>query len=118
VIFITVAFTVFEVLVASGLINIQNNPNLPINLQTPEHWYDNPIIWVIGVTVVVNFAGYVENVVILNQSYDYNKFVETYFKYFPMMLIFTQFLQNTESAALAFALDYTKRALEGVGTKK
>jgi len=117
VLFITVAFTVFEVLVAAGVVNIQNSPYLPPNLQTQESWYLNPIWWVIGVTVVVNFAGYIENVVINNQPYDYNKFVETFFKYLPMLLIFTQFLPNEESAMLAFALDYLKRALSSAGTK-
>jgi len=117
ILFVTVAFTAFEVLVAAGLVNIQNNPYLPPNLQTQEHWYLNPIWWVIGVTVIVNFAGYIENVVINNQPYDYNKFVETFFKYLPMLLLFTQFLPNQEAAVLAFVLDYLKRSLSGAGTK-
>jgi hypothetical protein len=118
VLFVTVAFTVFEVLVAAGLVNIQNSPYLPSNLQTQEDWWLNPIWWVIGLTIIVNFAGYIENVVINNQPYDYNKFVETFFKYLPMLLIFTQFLPNDEAAVLAFALDYLKRSLATAGTKK
>ena len=112
VIFLTVAFAVFQVLVATGLIEIQNNEYLPPNMQTPENWYDNPVIWVIGVTILVNFAGYIENVVVKNQAYDYNMFIETFFKYMPMLLIFSQFLPNEQSGALAFALDYLHRTFK------
>lgn len=109
---IIVFFSVFEVLIASGLLTIGETPLLPPNLQTNENWYDNPVIWVIGITIIVNFAGYVENVVIKDQAYDYNKFAETFFKYLPMLVIFSQFLPNQQGALLAFGFDYIKRALE------
>ena len=112
IIFLTVAFAVFQVLVASGLIEIKDNEYLPPNMQTQDNWYDNPIIWVIAVTLIVNFAGYIENVVIKNQPYDYNMFIETFFKYLPMLLIFSQFLPNEQSGAFAFALDYLHRTFK------
>lgn len=112
VIFVTVLFTVFEVLVAVGVIDITGTQVLPPNLQTMDNWYDNPVIWVIGITILVNFCGFVENVVILKQDYDYNKFVETLYKYMPMIVVASQFLPNNQSALLAFVIDEFRRAFK------
>jgi len=111
----TVLFAIIELLIASGLLTIQSNPNLPPNLQTTAHWYDNPVVWVVGITVLVNFAGYIENVVIQHQTYDMKKFAETFFKYLPMLVLFSQFIPNQEAAVFAFALDYIARALKKQG---
>lgn len=109
--FITVLFTIFEVLVAAGILEIDTEL-LPANLQTQDKWYQNPVIWVVALTIAVNFLGYIENVVVNDQPYDYEKFVETFYKYLPMMLILTQILPNAEGAGLAFVLDYLSRALK------
>jgi Na+/phosphate symporter len=114
VMIVTVAFAVIELLVAAGLVNLQNAA-LPANLQTQAHWYDNPVVWVLAITFIVNFAGFIENVVIENQSYDIQKFGETFFKYLPMMVIISQFIPNQEAAVFAFALDFISRALQNAG---
>jgi len=112
VLFATVLFTIIEVLIAAEVINVNNVAFLPPNLQTQEHWYQNPIIWVIGVTLLINFAGYVENVVINKQTYSYSKFVETFYKYLPMIVVFSQAIPNEQGAILAVVLDELRRALK------
>lgn len=112
VIIATVIFTALELMIVSGLVTLQNSPLLPPNLQTQTNWYDNPIVWAIGAVIIVNFAGYIENTVINNQTYDITKFGETLYKYMPMMIIISQFLPNNEAAVLSFVLDYLKRTFQ------
>lgn len=91
VIFATVLFAAFELLVAGGYITLQQTTGFLGNLTAGgSNWYLNPIVWLVVITVLVNFAGFVENVVILKQSYDIKKFAETFFKYLPFMVIFSQ----------------------------
>lgn len=118
ILFITIAFTVFEVLVAADVITIEDVMYLPENLRTQRDaegnllWWNNPVIWVIGATLIINFAGYVENVVVNDQPYDYNKFTETFYKYLPIIVVASQALPNGQSAILAVVLDKMKAALK------
>lgn len=116
VIFATVLFTAFELLVSAGLINIQNSPYLPTNLQTQPQWWMNPVWWVLGLTLLVNFAGFVENVFITHEPYDIAKFGETFYKYLPLMVIISQFLPNSEASVLSLALDMMKRTFGNTTT--
>lgn len=83
-----------------------------------EQWYKNPIILAILITVFVNFAGYVENASRNPQEpYDVKKFAETYLKYLPMLLIFTQYLPPEQASALSLALDIISRAIKKMGSQ-
>lgn len=82
-----------------------------------EKWYQNPIILAILITVFVNFAGYVENTVINGQPYSAKKFAETYLKYLPMLLIFTQYLPPEQAGTLSVALDIISRAIKKAATQ-
>lgn len=81
-----------------------------------EKWYQNPIILAILISIFVNFFGYVENTVIKKQPYDVNKFAETYLKYLPMLVIFTQYLEPGQASTLAIALDIISRAIKRAGS--
>jgi hypothetical protein len=66
----------------------------------------------------VNFAGYVENASKNPQEpYDIKKFAETYLKYLPMLLIFTQYLPPEQASALSLALDIVSRAIKKMGSQ-
>jgi hypothetical protein len=83
-----------------------------------ELWYRNPVILAVLITIFVNFAGYVENASRNPQEpYDAKKFAETYLKYLPMMLIFTQYLPPEQASALSLALDIISRAIKKVGSQ-
>jgi hypothetical protein len=80
-------------------------------------WYKNPIILAILITIFVNFAGYMENASRNpQQPYDIKKFAETYLKYLPMLLIFTQGLPPEQASALSVALDIVSRAIKKMGS--
>jgi uncharacterized membrane protein len=81
-------------------------------------WYKNPIILAILITIFVNFAGYMENASRNPQEpYDVKKFAETYLKYLPMLLIFTQYLPPEQASALSLALDIISRAIKKMGSQ-
>jgi hypothetical protein len=81
-------------------------------------WYKNPIILAILITIFVNFAGYAENASKNPQEpYDIKKFAETYLKYLPMLLIFTQYLPPEQASALSLALDIVSRAIKKMGSQ-
>jgi hypothetical protein len=83
-----------------------------------EQWYKNPIILAILISVFVNFAGYAENASRNpQQAYNINKFAETYLKYLPMLLIFTQYLPPEQASALSLALDIVSRAIKKMGSQ-
>jgi len=81
-----------------------------------EKWYQNPIILAILVTIVINFAGYVENAVVKGEPYDVKRFAETYLKYLPMMMVFTQYLPPEQAATVSVALDIIVRAIKRAGS--
>jgi uncharacterized membrane protein len=84
-----------------------------------EKWYLNPVILAILITIFVNFAGYLENASRNpQQPYNVEKFAETYLKYLPMMLIFTQYLPPEQASALSLALDIISRAIKKAGSAK
>lgn len=77
-----------------------------------ELWYKNPIILAILISIFINFAGYLENTVVNGQPYDAKKFAETYLKYLPMLVVFTQYLPSEQAATLSVALDIISRAVK------
>jgi hypothetical protein len=84
-----------------------------------ELWYRNPVILAILITIFVNFAGYLENASQNpQQPYNIEKFAETYLKYLPMMLVFTQYLPPEQASALSLALDIVSRAIKKAGSAK
>jgi preprotein translocase subunit SecY len=84
-----------------------------------EKWYLNPVVLAILITVLVNFAGYLENASRNpQQPYSAGKFAETYLKYLPMMLVFTQYLPPEQASALSLALDIISRAIKKAGSTK
>jgi uncharacterized membrane protein len=84
-----------------------------------ELWYRNPVILAILITIFVNFAGYLENASRNpQQPYNIERFAETYLKYLPMMLVFTQYLPPEQASALSLALDIVSRAIKKAGSAK
>lgn len=77
-----------------------------------ELWHKNPVILAILISIFVNFAGYVENTVVNGQPYEAKKFAETYLKYLPMLIIFTQYLPSEGASALSLAIDVISRAIK------
>lgn len=89
--FVTVLFSIIEVLIAGGYMPVQQGTGFLSNLTAGGvKWYLNPIVWVIVITIIVNAYGFVENYVILKQPYDVKKFAETFLKYTPMIVFFSQ----------------------------
>lgn len=122
----TVLFVVFELIVAGGFIELEQVGGFFANLRAGgERWYENPIPWVIVLVVFVNFVGFMENYSRTREAYDKNKFMETWFKYLPMVVFFSQLPWATLfglpdephtniaiTSALALAIDIISRALK------
>jgi hypothetical protein len=129
--FVTVIFGVAELLIAGGIIPIAQTQGFLSNLAAGgAQWYLNPIPWVIVLTLVVNFFGFAENWSIDPQNWSIRKFAETWFKYLPMVVLFSQipwasFLGVSTAdipatniaitAAIALAIDMITRALKAIG---
>lgn len=125
----TVLFCIFEVIVASGYIELESVEGLFSNLREGgDRWYANPIPWVIILVLVVNFLGFMENYSVSKEAYDKKKFAETWFKYLPLFLIFSQLpwatllgVEDTVhvnmgiTAAITLAVDVVTRALGKIG---
>lgn len=125
----TVLFCVFELIVASGYIQLESVEGLFSNLREGgERWYANPIPWVIILVLIVNFLGFMENYSQTKEAYDKSKFVETWFKYLPLFLVFAQMpwatllgVEDTVTvnmaitSAFTLAVDIVTRALGKIG---
>jgi hypothetical protein len=124
-----VAFSVFELAVAGGLITIQQTTGFFSNLTAGgANWYLNPIPWVLILVVLVDIYGFAENYSTNPQQWNIQMFAATWFKYVPFFVIFSQvpwgyfipglpssLLVQTNlgiSAAITAAIDIISRALK------
>ncbi len=131
---ITVIFSFFELLVAGGYITIAQGQGFLSNLtQGGSQWYLNPITWVLVLVVVVNFFGFAENYARGAQTWDIKKFAETWLKYLPIVVFFSQvpwanLIPNLNpslvaqtnigiTSAIALAIDIITRAVKSLSSK-
>jgi len=125
----TVLFCVFELIITSGVIQLESVEGLFNNLREGgDRWYANPIPWVIVLVLIVNFLGFMENYSVTGEAYTAKKFAETWFRYLPLFLVFSQLpwatffgLEDATTvnlaitSAITLAIDIVKRALGKIG---
>ncbi len=126
-----VAFSVFELAVAGGFIQLGQVTGFLGNLRDGgANWYLNPIPWAVILVIAVDVFGFAENYSTNPQQWNIKMFAATWFKYVPIFVFFSQvpwayFIPNLPpdlitqtnigiASAITVAIDIITRALKSI----
>ena len=104
---VTVIFIVAEALIWIGVLDIPAFGNLNNSL---DQLFENPaFVGLLTTSIIGVLSGFMENWSITRETFNPNKFAETFFYYEPLLILLSQWLPMKEAVIFTFAIDVLRR---------
>ena len=109
IIILTVAFVVVEVFVWTGVLEVSALGNLGYGV---DKLLENPsFVGVLATLIVGTASGFMQKVFKTNETWDLQKFGETFYYYEPLLILVGQFIPVKYGVVLLFVIDIFRRVI-------